>query len=542
MPKTTRQVLIYLFSIIPICIVSPQIEIADYTDFNSLAIEVEHIRHKDPANFIRLYNEAHVYFLEHEDTLSAIKTLVELAATYGHQAHYQLAYDNLWEALLLADLAQNDEGKVLAYIQLGRYYSFYKREEESLKYLQEALKLCKELVQQNILRPSDLVKCYYVIGSTYQELNQISKARNYLDSCRIYQNLDFDTINYHYIRFQSAICDNIEGKHQTSLDSLYTILPWFEKNVPSVLVLLFTQIGNASFGLGNHQVAEQYYQRALGISEVYNSHLDFTPIIYEQLANLYMLNEENDKANDVLLKEKKLNARFFDSRSENNRSLLEIKDEFRVEKEKQNQLIQEQRIAKLEHEERVNLLENIILLAIIGFILFAGIFFFNNIRRKHKIEKQLIRQKRELEIKQANELLELKNKELATSSLKLIEKDEILAALKDKLSQGNGDLKAPELRKLVRTISHSNAQNWEEFETRFMSVNKTFYEKLNANFPKLSRGDQKLCALVKLNLSSKEMAKLLGISIESVHTNRYRLRKKLGLSRETSLTEFVATL
>ena len=70
----------------------------------------------------------------------------------------------------------------------------------------------------------------------------------------------------------------------------------------------------------------------------------------------------------------------------------------------------------------------------------------------------------------------------------------------------------------------------------------TFYEQLNFKYPKLSRGDQKLCALVKLNLSSKEMAKLLGISIESVHTNRYRLRKKLGLTREVSLTEFVAKL
>jgi len=126
--------------------------------------------------------------------------------------------------------------------------------------------------------------------------------------------------------------------------------------------------------------------------------------------------------------------------------------------------------------------------------------------------------------------------------LKLIEKDEILATLKERLSQGNGDIKAGELKKIVRSISNSNANNWEEFEARFMSVNKEFYNKLNAKYHKLSRGDQKLCALVKLNLSSKEMSKLLGISIESVHTNRYRLRKKLNLTREVSLTEFIAKL
>ncbi|MEM9723306.1 MAG: hypothetical protein AAGA10_28815, partial [Bacteroidota bacterium] len=155
-------------------------------------------------------------------------------------------------------------------------------------------------------------------------------------------------------------------------------------------------------------------------------------------------------------------------------------------------------------------------------------------------EKQLIQKKKELEIKQAEELLAVKNRELAASSLKLIEKDEFLAELKEKLSQRNGNIKPEEVRKIVRTISHSKAQNWEEFEARFISVNKEFYQKLNINFPKLSRGDQKLCALIKLNLSSKEMAKLLGISIESVHTSRYRLRKKLGLDRNVSLTEFVA--
>ena len=254
-----------------------------------------------------------------------------------------------------------------------------------------------------------------------------------------------------------------------------------------------------------------------------------------------------------LKKEQELDAQYFDSRSENNKSLLEIKDEFRLEKDKQRQLIQEQRIAALEHVERVNFLQNIILLVTIFFLVFASFLYFKYIGKKHKIEKTLIRKKRELELQQAeelhalevqkaNELLELKNKELATSSLKLIEKDEILASLKKKLSQTKGNIKASELKRIVRTISHSSSQNWEDFEARFVDINRDFYQKLNLNFPKLSRGDQKLCALIKLNMSSKEMAKLLGISVESVHTNRYRLRKKLGLSREMSLTEFMAKL
>ena len=274
----------------------------------------------------------------------------------------------------------------------------------------------------------------------------------------------------------------------------------------------------------------------------YKSHIDFSPIIYERLAKLYVSQANYNKGFAALEKAKELNLNFFDSRSPNNRSLLEIKDQFRVEKEAQKQLLQKNRMAELEHEEKVNLLENIIMGGAIVLLLLAGSFIISNLRKKHKLEQEILRKKKELEVQQANELLELKNRELAASSLKLIEKDEILSNLKDRLSNGQGELNAHEVKKLVRTISHSNEQNWEEFETRFLSVNRDFYKKLNARYPKLSRGDQKLCALVKLNLSSKEMSKLMGISVESVHTNRYRLRKKLGLNRDVSLTEFVAKL
>ncbi|MFW2376918.1 MAG: helix-turn-helix transcriptional regulator, partial [Cellulophaga baltica] len=79
-----------------------------------------------------------------------------------------------------------------------------------------------------------------------------------------------------------------------------------------------------------------------------------------------------------------------------------------------------------------------------------------------------------------------------------------------------------------------------EFEARFTAINQSFYKNLKDTYPSLSQTDLKLCALVKLNFSSKEMSSLLGISIESVHTSRYRLRKKLNLERNDNLTEFIA--
>ena len=182
--------------------------------------------------------------------------------------------------------------------------------------------------------------------------------------------------------------------------------------------------------------------------------------------------------------------------------------------------------------------QEIELVIFIFLLLLTSLYF----RNKYRVEKEQIQKKYELEIQRTNELLALKNRELAVAALKLIEKEEILAALKERLSHGKGDMKAGELKKVVNAISSSNVQNWDEFEARFTSVNKEFFKNLNKRFPKLTSGDLKLCSLLKLNLTSKEMARLLGVSFESIHTYRYRLRKKLALTKSVSLTEFVASL
>ena len=441
--------------------------------------------------------------------------------------------------MLLADLANNDEAKVSVYIQLGRYYSFYKREEKALNYLHQAKGLAKGLVEKGKLNKANLGVCYYSLCSTYRELNDMQKAKVYLDSCYMYHDTSGYLTTKYYLAVELGHLQFSEGKLDKSLGTFSRLQPWFEKNSPGFQVLLFTYIGDVFNKKEDLKQAENYYQKAVAISSQYKSHLDFIPTIYERLAKLYAKEGNYKNAFANLRQVQALDQQFFDSRSKNNASLLEIKDEFRIEKENQKQVQQEQRLAQLEQEERVAFLQRTLLLVTIFFLIFAGLLYFNYVRNKHKAEKTLIKTKRELEIKQAGELLELKNRELAASSIKLIEKDEILSTLKERLSQGKGGIEGHELKKIVRSISHSNAQNWEEFETRFTSVNKDFYKKLNTEYPKLSRGDLKLCSLIKLNLTSKEMAKLLGISLESVHTNRYRLRKKLALTKDVSLTEFV---
>ncbi|MEM0994064.1 MAG: transcriptional regulator [Bacteroidota bacterium] len=541
MKAPTRQAA-FLFALLFPCLLFAKVEYnIDTTGIQSLQSwtqKVTVVRYECPDSALQMYQFAYEHFLAKQDTFSAIGALTEKAIIYGHKAKYQLAYDHLWKALLLADVTNDRRAKGQVYIHLGRYFSFYKRKEKALEYFQSALTLSKELVAEKLAPKQDITNCYYAICSTYRELNEPEQANTYLDSCLLYNG----GVATPYLQFEEANIKSAFGEHQAALDLITMLESWFKENSPSFQVLLFASMGDVYYAMGDKENAEKAYQKSLKASDRYKSHLDFIPTVYERLSNLYLSKGNYQSAFTSLQRMKELDMQFFDSRSPNNHSLLEIKDQFQFEKEQQKQLIQQQRLTQLEHQKREAFLKNTLLTVTIGFLLFSGFLYLNYVRNRHESEKQLIKRKKELEIKQAGELLELKNKELATSSLKLIEKDEILATLKEKLSKGSGDLKANELKKIVRSISHSNAQNWEDFEARFVSVNKNFYQKLNTNYPKLSRGDQKLCALVKLHLSSKEMAKLLGISIESVHTNRYRLRKKLGLTREVSLTEFIAQL
>ncbi len=81
--------------------------------------------------------------------------------------------------------------------------------------------------------------------------------------------------------------------------------------------------------------------------------------------------------------------------------------------------------------------------------------------------------------------------------------------------------------------------NWEHFAHHFDKVHTDFLVLLKNRYPNLTASELKLCAYLRMNLSSKEIAQLMNISIRGVEIGRYRLRKKLGISKDTNLFEFL---
>jgi AraC family transcriptional regulator, chitin signaling transcriptional activator len=142
------------------------------------------------------------------------------------------------------------------------------------------------------------------------------------------------------------------------------------------------------------------------------------------------------------------------------------------------------------------------------------------------------------------ELLQNKNKELASLSSQITRKNELLETIKEKLTEMIDSIKLEEKKKvetLIRFIDKEiqSHPEWATFELYFDQANSEFLKKLKVQFPQLTPTDLKLSAYLKMNISSKEIAPLLHISVRSVEVSRYRLRRKLGLTSNVNLVDFM---
>ncbi|WP_179348207.1 helix-turn-helix and ligand-binding sensor domain-containing protein [Winogradskyella pacifica] len=151
-----------------------------------------------------------------------------------------------------------------------------------------------------------------------------------------------------------------------------------------------------------------------------------------------------------------------------------------------------------------------------------------------KSERALIQIKNE----KLNQDIEGKNRELVISTMSIIKKNELLNKIKKELKKNRNNKDIESAVNLIDTNLNNN-KDWKFFKEAFNNADKDFMDKIKAAHPDLTPNDLKFCAYLRLNLSSKEMAPLLNISIKSVETKRYRLRKRLQLNHDDSLVNYI---
>ncbi|HYE55635.1 MAG TPA: triple tyrosine motif-containing protein [Chitinophagaceae bacterium] len=182
---------------------------------------------------------------------------------------------------------------------------------------------------------------------------------------------------------------------------------------------------------------------------------------------------------------------------------------------------------------------------------------FREQQRRHEEEQKQLQYLHQLEIEKAEaELIALrnakleaeiqhKNTELASAAMHLVQKGELLGKVKEqmlRLKKVTGDDKDSEdFKKLIRIINEEDKmdEQWEQFAMHFDKVHSDFLLAVKAKYPKLSANELKLCAYLRMNLTTKEIAQLMNISVRGVEISRYRLRKKLQVPTEANLFNFL---
>ena len=214
-------------------------------------------------------------------------------------------------------------------------------------------------------------------------------------------------------------------------------------------------------------------------------------------------------------------------------SMLEIRHDFDIKTQKMQ--AEQEKITFESHRK------NLYILFLASFsvsIILIFLLVFYNLRLRHRAvaaEKAAL-----------DQAIELKNKELTSKMMSLMKKNEMLLDIKQKLTEiEHEDLKdrSPAvIKRISREIEESTGKEiWEEFDLVFKQVHVEFYKNLINRHPYLTQGEMRLCAFLRLNLSTKEITQLTGQSNKTIEVTRTRLRKKIGLTEsDTNLVAYLS--
>lgn len=186
---------------------------------------------------------------------------------------------------------------------------------------------------------------------------------------------------------------------------------------------------------------------------------------------------------------------------------------------------------------------------VLGMIVSLGIFTFR-IRQRFLIKDiQVSRSEQEIkELKQEKLEAEVehKNRELVSTAIHLHHQNKLLASIKNRLNQilneNDGNKMKHNLSRVIKLVEIEEKSNddWEKLQVHFNEIHTGFFDRLRKDFPELTRRDLRLAAYLRMNLSTKEIATLLNNTVRGVEGGRYRLRKKLGLDKNDSLSGFLS--
>ena len=470
------------------------------------------------AHEVKEFAEAKKYPKQQADALLLI------GFVYANLGEYDKSSEYNFDALRIYDELDDQQGISKTLASIGDIYFEQKKYNKALEYNQNSLSISKQIHDT-----VGIARGLNNIAAIYGNLGEFENFENYIRQALIinqkrgvkrweginYLNLAiinrtksrFDSAFYFYQKAEQLF---IKVNDLPKLSAVYTHFSAYYQELNELDSSLF-------FARKSYRIAKEnklktaVYHSAVRLHRIYRK--------INIIDSAYKYSREEAIMKDSI-----------DIESSNNRL---VKLELLYEFEKQEQIQEKEK----EKEQFFILLSAIITVFIFVFIIVVLI-----ARHRLKVKSAFLRRK-ELESE-----IDGKNKELTSNVMSLMRKNEILSEIAEKLLQVMNEAVKDETKLAIQKIAKELHQStdkeiWEEFDVRFQQVHSNFYERLLLKYPHLSPSEQRLCAFLKLNMTTKEISELTGQRTNSLEIARSRLRKKLGINNtKENLVSFLSRI
>ena len=410
----------------------------------------------------------------------------------------------------------------------GLVYLLIEEYDEAFHYLQRA----QQLFKQNGNLHSYLLSCQQ-IAYIYEKTGKIDKAlellRSIIDKYRDAP-ADVQEMRYYCIASYFKLLDN-KDEQEKWLDELYN-------------TALKTGNWQCRVNAIKNKAAWLFDQNQLDSALVYADsayHYAQTNLltfgqegdIYKLLSQIHGSRHEWEEAYHFRIRAEEY---------QDSVRLLDMRTDIQKEKIRQEIAQNAMQMHELEMEKRQSIIVGtIVAIALLLLLILSGIIIY--LLRKRAQERKLLYESKEKEL---TGQVEAKSRELSSDKLLSVSQIKTLEALSGYIRQMQEEKQID--RQVASVIlgkiqeSFKKEDEWENFKKHFDEVHPSFFKKLKELHPSLTENERKLCAYYKMGISNKQVALMMSVQPKSVIISRYRMHKKMGLSKEVSLNDYLATL
>lgn len=455
-------------------------------------------------------------------------------------------------------------------VDIGNIYYLNKNNGKAIEYYNTALKNFKLIENEE--------EKNYGICTTYDNLALIASSnKNYRKSDSLYRlsysirekSNKLEDIMYSRIALLSInlLQDNLKEAFE-DLSAIETLYTNYKKTKPSgIQTSNHTRYYGYSFELFSAYYKKQneienaikYKLLALDLLNNFKSEIEVAKL---SLAQLYLNNFQNDKAFEILsssdisenynLKKYELLAEYYQSKK-NLKQILRVKDSIikyktgitlRTENnlaKLDTSLMLQQKQIEIQNKDKTN--TQIVTILIITIILIASALI--SLRLNYLLQKKKL-QFAEVEKKATQKSLKTQQMELVNKSSFIMQRNKHLNSLLDIVN--NSQYKSEETNNLANRVNRvvSNVLKsemvYDQFQSQFKEVYPDFFRQITTNHGKLTSVDLQLCCYIKLNQTSKMIARITGVSVRTVEGQKYRLKKKLNIPKDQDLKTYILSM